>query len=114
MEQSVNVWWRSSCHFWGNFGFKSLKTTVDFLSCGSNRRATNFSSNYLQLSLRRGVDFPDLIVDNGRAINPWIAIFTEQPVAAHDVAFDKAMLADGLKHIIRTGRFVMASRAIDS
>jgi hypothetical protein len=65
-------------------------------------------------NLWRRVDFPDLVVDNRCAIDPWIAIFTEQSVAAHDVSFDESMLADGKQHVIRAGWFVVASGAIDS
>lgn len=67
---------------------------------------------YNVISFRK-ISFPDLVVDDGGAVDPGVFVFAEESVAAHDVAFEEAVFADGLEHEGGARRLEMASRSVD-
>ncbi len=61
----------------------------------------------------RGVPFVEgAFVERG-AVDPFVAIFAQEAVAAHEEALEEAVLVDGLEHILRAGGAEVAAGSVD-
>ena len=49
----------------------------------------------------RGIVFVKFVVDEFGAVAPGVFVFAEEAVAAHEVAFEEAVGANGLEHVLR-------------
>ncbi len=73
---------------------------------------TNFTASILNTKSRRGVVLVEVALVEGGAVDPFVAVFAQEAVEAHEDAFE-AVFLDGLKHVLGAGGAEVAAGAVD-